>query len=610
MSGFGIGVIDIDEDGLLDDYDAIPLDWTPDEDDPEDATQPPPPPEDPYWNVITEPDQPPIVGGINLVPNSSFEQVGEWSAGNGWTMPYRAQEVSPFHGSAVAYCAARGGVGDLRSPLIAVDVSKPHWLSVESWMVDLVTGSGRVVVEEYEADGTPGKVTVAFDIRGEQASWVRLQRSFVSRMRLNTDVAWDPYTTHVRILIQTVDAPTLDWWVDGLQLEEGTVQSVYEPRPGEDIDGSEIIPGTLPPETFDVTPPAVPGITAVRSAAQTAQDGTTLVILTATFSLPTDPDYAGIEAEATQTFVRSDPADPLSPPIPVWTPRLFDFLPAGDTDASFAVTAVTHWWVRGRSIDTQGNRSEYSAVVETDTVGDGEAPAIPEGLDVFGVYRGIVASWNRAKEYDLAYSEVRYRMTVNDGVTVDPVPEWGDPFRTRSTMVTIEPLEATEDDAGLPTTTYEVAVRHVDTSGQVQTASDNPIPIDAGVDPLAGWSVSVAAQPTLVAGGDIKAYSITAAQIKAGEIRADMVAAGMMTINTTDDLAHADGIHVVAGVGDNAPELARWDDQGLIDLGGGRGDRLVSQPVRRRAQGRQGQRRACGHHDRGDRRDAHQLRRP
>lgn len=575
MSGYGIGGLNwidpddeldlLDEEGnpltVLDEdaqYAETGVDWTPEEDDDEGAIYPPPV-ED--WAQQT--DDPWIGPSVNLVPHSSFESNRDWSVGQRWTVPYATSDA--FHGTRVARfqrVATDGPGGDLVSATISVDVGTTYWLSFMSWVVSRSSGAGRVILRQWDGNGVFLQDIVITEVTELNTGWSRVADRIGPRAPTQFDFVWHPETTSAAIIFQTVGAAVMEWLIDGVQLEAG-MSSVYAPAPNEDIPGDEVEPGTLPPEAFDTTPPSVPVITSVTSEAILDADGKPVVVMHVGFdTLPPESDYAGIEVHATATSTLDDPDDPSSPRSPDWTSgRLFTFLPTPTKVGTVTALADVIYWVRANSIDTQGNRSAFSDTVEFLTSKDGSAPGVPDGIATAGIFKGMVVSWSKSSAPDLSTYEVRYRIEGS-----------GDPWavlRVRGTVVSITDLVATEDSEGLPATTYEAQVRAIDTSNQVATSTENPMAVDAVANPEAGWSASVTGQPTLVGSVDIAAGSIVAGHVRAGGITTDKLGAGEIIVNTTTDTAHPDGISVRSGAGDDAPELIRIDEDGIIIWAGG-----------------------------------------
>jgi hypothetical protein len=255
MSGWGIGSVEfIDDDGdetteAADDtvltFDGDPtFDWTPVQDAaPEDPPPPPPP------NDARKPDPAPVAVGANLLSNSSFESDRNWGVGAGWEVPF--EWALAFHGTRVARIDAMGMVAEMVSRSFAVDPTLPYWASVWGWMQTWGSGSGRVLLREYDSEG----LMLAESVVGEQESastgWVRLSRQFVGRLQRSDQKAWDVRTTSAALVIQATGI--FDWRVDGAQVAVGDLPGAYVPAPNEDVLGENIVLGTIPPEAFHPT---------------------------------------------------------------------------------------------------------------------------------------------------------------------------------------------------------------------------------------------------------------------------------------------------------------------------------------------------------------------
>lgn len=552
MSGFGMGTIDFepgDQDAVDDELTPgdPDFDWTPAAGDDINAG----PPTDPDQGAFDS-QHDPISGGVNLLPHSSFESAKDWDVGPGWTVPYGWG--SAFHGAAVARIVANGTHAILASTaVIAVDPAKVYWASFESFMFAYTSGSGRMLLREFDSTGLLLRELVVGEHAALSTTWVRYAIKLTPRAALRSDVEWHVLTAFVQVAFEAAGASSFDWRVDGAQLERGDISTVYAPAPNEDVHGSELADGSVPSTAFDITPPSVPVIGAITSETLPEDDGTFKVHLHVALTQPPEADTAGIELEATNDVVTDNSGIVLSVD---WTHYLFTFVPVPDAVGTFhGVLADTPYQFRARSIDQIGNRSAWSAEASFLSGADGEAPGVPQGVQAMGVIRGLLITWPLVTAPDLSHFEIRIRLTGTLG-------DWTI-YRQRGTVITVTGLTATEDTTGAPTTSYDVQVRAVDSSGQVQTSLISPIPVDADGNPEAGWSAVAVGAPTLTHGADIAAATIVAGNIKAGEITTDKLGAGEILINTTTDPLRPDGITIRQGAGIGAPELSRWDDTGL-----------------------------------------------
>jgi hypothetical protein len=497
-----------------------------------------------YTGGRPDPVLPPLyAGGVNLISHGSFESRGQWAIGPGWQVPYGV--VDAPHGIGVARFVASGGPGStLTSAPVAVDRTRSYWLEASVRLLDHARGVGRVIlVERDESGGLLGERLVS-----EVAATEGWQRVGVCL----TDVAVHdfprmPLHPEVATLMVRFDVPGgsgFEWHIDAVGLTLGGLPTAFAPRPDEDIPGTAITPGSLPPSALDTSPPGVPTDLVVRSVAAVLPDGTSAVNLTLSLSHPSDPDYWACEVEATDRFTVVDEGDP-DRDLPLWSDPRRVLMPADAQEATIAnVLGNTRYWVRARSLDQTGNRSAWSATLRTLSVGDLDAPPVPQGLTAVPGFRLAGIAWSPAGVADLAYYEVRWRIatTGDDHASV----------RIRSTSIVITDLE--------PESEYAFEVRAVDRSGNVQRSATDPRPVSAAVEPEAGWSDPVLVTPTLVGERDVAYDSIIANHIRAGAVTADKLGAGYIRVNTTAEHV-PDGIEVVDGTG---ALLGRWDEAGLI----------------------------------------------
>lgn len=555
MSGFGVlsldfGEDDGDEDGIvLDDLDptvADPeFDWTPEDGDEETAGPPAPPTGD------VRAEEPLIAPGVNLVPHSSFESSRDWSVGAGWTVPFADGDA--FHGGSVAQYVGTVA-SELASARIPIDPTLPYWATAWGW-VQSGSGWGRMLLRQFDAADALLEETVIEEQSAAVTTWDRMGREFRPRRQDSSlQTAWQPDVAAVRIALV---AEGITWQVDAVWFGIGDIPGAYAPAPNEGVPGDEVLPGTLPPVAFDTTPPAVPVIATVRTTTDPQTDGTFLVSLRgALVAHPTDSDYAGCEWQATSAFDLADPDDPLSAKTPDWDRPVVTFQSPAEAEAVFVgVRPATAYWVRARSRDVQGNRSAWCSAATIVSGADGEAPEVPSAPGLSPILKGLVATWGRNAEPDIGVYEVRYRRTGTTEAWVT--------LRTRGTVMVLSPLIATEDKDGNADTGYDVQVRAIDTSNQVQTSDTDPTPVDATAFDEAGWSDTSVGYPSLTKGGDIAAATITGGNIRAGTVTTDRLASGEILINTTDDQSHPDGISVRLGAGDDAPEVMRIDEDGI-----------------------------------------------
>ena len=175
------------------------------------------------------------------------------------------------------------------------------------------------------------------------------------------------------------------------------------------LDGNIVIrAGTLPPTSFDTTPPALPSGISVTSELVTDADGASIVAIKVSMTPPPDVDYFATYIEATDL---SD-GDPVTP-TPIWTRPIIIVTGKGISQGYIlGVAGATPYWVRMRTVDVQGNYSIYSAIYPVLTVADTEAPGIPQSPAGAGGYRAIGVRWTSSSATDLMNYEVRYAPDV------------------------------------------------------------------------------------------------------------------------------------------------------------------------------------------------------
>jgi hypothetical protein len=448
----------------------------------------------------TDPASSPLdTGGHNLLQWSSFETPAGWRAGPGWTVP--GTVAIPFHGESVAHAVTTDDdvSGRLETEgLLAIDPTKPYWLSFWSWFVPLTDGAyGRLILGEYDATGALLRETIAVELTAIDTAWGRWARRFARERETVDDIGWTIDTVAVSLAFETSGAAALDWMVDAVQFEQGTILTQYAPRSLELINGDQIAPGTVPPTVFDTTPPSVPVDLSLTATALLQPDGTTLSSVTATLIPPPEEDYDHTELHLTQQY---DGAG-----LPLWDdPTVMrGQMPAGMTRLTFSpVRAGEVATVRARSVDRVGNRSDFTPDATIVVLGDPFAPPIPTGLTAVAGFRFVGLRWDASSAADLAHYEARWRLTAGPGA-------WSS-RSVRGTGLVIDGLTATEDPTThAPTTSYDFQVRAVDLSGNVQTGATDPRAVPAATSPDAGWSATVTALPLLVNGStDIGAGSI------------------------------------------------------------------------------------------------------
>ena len=217
------------------------------------------------------------------------------------------------------------------------------------------------------------------------------------------------------------------------------------------LDGGGLVRiGTLPPVSFDQTPPALPTNIVVTSELVRDADGGSIVAIKVSMDPPTDSDYFSTNLEATDLT----DGDPVTP-TPIWTNPLTAITGKGIQYVYFlGVAGRTSYWVRMRTVDTQGNYSAYTGVFSVTTVGDTEAPSIPQSPTGAGGYKSIGVRWIGASDSDLMTYEVRYTPDLGGG----PDASHWETLKTRGNSLYI---------GGLAPGDYWAQVRAIDYSRNV-----------------------------------------------------------------------------------------------------------------------------------------------
>jgi hypothetical protein len=199
------------------------------------------------------------------------------------------------------------------------------------------------------------------------------------------------------------------------------------------LDGNIVVrAGTLPPTSFDTTPPALPSGITVDSILTPDSDGRNVVAIRVTMTPPPDTDYFATYIETTEL----NDGDPVTP-VPVWT-RPIITMTGKDITVGYVLglAGATPYWVRMRTVDVQGNYSIYSATYPVTTVADTTAPGIPQAPAGAGGYRAIGVRWTSSGATDLMHNEVRYAPDLSGA---PDVANWKT-VRTRGNSVYIDAL--------------------------------------------------------------------------------------------------------------------------------------------------------------------------
>jgi hypothetical protein len=384
------------------------------------------------------------------------------------------------------------------------------------------------------------------------------------------------------------------------------------------LDGGSLVrAGTLPPTSFDQTPPALPSGITVDSILSPDSDGRNVVAIRVTMTPPTDLDYFATYIEATDL----NDGDPVTP-TPVWT-RPIIAVTGKDISVGLitGVAGATNYWVRMRTVDVQGNYSIYSAIFLVTTLADTEAPGIPQAPSGAGGYRMVGVRWTGSGATDLMHNEVRYTASVGG---VPDTANWQS-VRTRGTSVVIDNLQPGAYFAQVRSVDYSKNVQgrwsvtgvastdvltcnaHAFTDGEKVIFSDftggaELDPVDGSLyvinstgttfqvsatlggaaldfttdmvgfvsqdpvvayqyltQPEAGWSTLVGPMTAaLVGAADVAFNSVVTNILSAGYIDAGTIQTGVLNISAV--AGSADGIKIIYG----GVEVGSWDDTGIM----------------------------------------------
>lgn len=383
------------------------------------------------------------------------------------------------------------------------------------------------------------------------------------------------------------------------------------------LDGSTVIRiGTLPPTSFDLTPPAIPTGISVTSELIVGSDGGSIVAIKVTMTPPPDADFFATYIESTDL----NDGDPVTP-VPVWTRPVIVLTGKGiSVGYVLGVAGNTSYWVRLRSVDVQGNYSAYSSTYPVTTLGDDEAPGIPQSVVGAGGYRGIGVRWAPSSANDLMTYEVRYAPSVGG---VPDTANWKT-ISTRASSIFIDALTSGSYFAqvraidysknvfgrwactGVASTDIITCLNHTFTNNQKVTFSDRTGAAELDVEdlwvisatattfqvslslgggalnfttdmtvgfvevnpftspsyltePEGGWSVLVGPYTAAVIGAaDVAFNSVITNILAANYIDAATIQTGIVNISTSQ--GDADGIKVKTAAG---VEIGGWDDTGI-----------------------------------------------
>jgi len=325
-----------------------------------------------------------------------------------------------------------------------------------------------------------------------------------------------------------IDASMIGAW----QLPPGSIGNGKIASGG--LDGSIVITeGTLTPETFDTTPPAVPTALSLTSDSVIVSDGASMVRLILALTHATDTDLLGCVVQVTRDYTGTEEVL-----VPDWTYPSEHFLGRDNTTLIInGVMGASQHWVRVRSRDIQGNESDWATTLTVQSADDSTAPSVPENLTAIAGFRGVVLKWGRVADTDLSHYVVRF--CQDDGADA-PDNAWTE-IQSLTNILWINNLT--------PDQKYWFDVSAVDRSGNASSEA-----------------TSISAVPEMVGANsdDLAAGSVTTVHIDADGINANVIKTGLLAIEA-GAAGRADGIRIYDVASDNPDGLVgRWDENGLL----------------------------------------------
>jgi hypothetical protein len=472
----------------------------------------------------------PLTGaGENLVPFGSFEQpdTAQWQSGPGWLTGVDVTDA--VHGESVARLTATSSMahGALVSDPIPVDPETPNFVIAFYARFPLYTrGYARCLLRCFSADDELLDEPTVVEIANTGEAWIEQVNYIVLLREYEEQIVLPDTTAYVRLMFEAVTGEFV-LEIDAVQLCIGQLRGAYTPAVREYIEGAALLPGTVPPEALDTTPPAVPTGLMLTTDATLNADGTAISRVYVSLTHPTDADYSGSEIMVTGEYTQSDLDDPDTR-SPVWGFARSYALPK-DADRIVHEPAVggAPYWARARSMDVTGNRSAWTPVLLLPAATDAEAPPIPVVADTIPGFRSVGVWWNAVEASDLSYYQVRWRrresISIVEGVPNVTINEWSS-AATKATVYVATDLETTDNganpaDAGDLAyhgyTYYSFQVRAVDQSGNVRHGRTKRVVVSADAA-AAATTLLVADARGLIAGcalaltDDVTTYSIRA----------------------------------------------------------------------------------------------------
>jgi hypothetical protein len=294
-------------------------------------------------------------------------------------------------------------------------------------------------------------------------------------------------------------------------------------------------PGTLPA-------PGAPVLTLADDDVVIQPDGTVVTSLIATWTAPT-PAADRYEVQVGRDAGFAD---------------VSSYTASGLTTRITPVAPYVPLWVRVRGMGQYDTPAPWSNVLTLTPGGDPFAPEVPIDLVAVGGFKLVALSWPRAVVADLGRYGVRWTTDLAGAPNPD---QWVNAV-TLSNYFIIQDLNIGEPTAApvIPPTKYWFEVRAVDTSNRTRTSASDatPVDVDTPAGKEAGWSVAVAMSPKAVGVADLAVDTLVANMITTGEISADQIVSGTLTVGKTGVMP---SIEVVNASGNL---LGRWDEDGIL----------------------------------------------
>ena len=294
-------------------------------------------------------------------------------------------------------------------------------------------------------------------------------------------------------------------------------------------------------------PLTIPGDLAVSSASTISNDGRDIVTMIATWN-----SVAEISADWHHYDVILE--DIVTGGLSMYSTT--------DRQFQWEVIPNKQYGVSVRAVDFSLNKTSWTTQVLHTTVKDQVAPAVPTNIDASGTFTNIILSWSHGAESDLNHFLVYRNTTNNSGSAIRVGATVGDFTGTLAMFSDTPPTDAT----------YYYWVKAVDTSGNESAFSLVDSASAPGVVIGPGEITSTHIAEDSIETPMLKANSIVASKIAAGEIGTDHLVVGAVTatqisVEQLDAIAGNFGL-ISAGKIQNADGSTYVDlDNNLMALG-------------------------------------------